>query len=193
MLCMETDDIEGNGPFQVYSEVPSEPASPTSPEMLSNLRKKDIARSLLDTFNATTFGHPLHEADHVKLKTLEQDLINALREVGNLELCPLIDCKKHKANVNNSSVNLKRSASHITTVNDDNADGFQNPQKLTAKVNFTKISPNTIETKNLYDKLNIDEQEEPTELCGSRLLGLKLVISTLKIKNAHVGISADED
>ncbi|GIY58685.1 hypothetical protein CEXT_299331 [Caerostris extrusa] len=62
MLCMETDDIEGNGPFQVYSEVPSEPASPTSPEMLSNLTneercarisrilmKKDIAQSLLDT------------------------------------------------------------------------------------------------------------------------------------------------
>ncbi|GIX79647.1 hypothetical protein CEXT_245651 [Caerostris extrusa] len=142
MLCMETDDIEGNGPFQVYSEVPSEPASPTSSEMLSNLTneercarisrilmKKDIAQSLLDTFNATTFGHALDEDDHVKLKTLEQDLINALREVGNLELCPLIDCKKHKANVNNSSVNLKRNASHITTVNDDNADGFSKPPK----------------------------------------------------------------
>ncbi|GIY71975.1 hypothetical protein CEXT_126001 [Caerostris extrusa] len=70
------------------------------------------------------------EDDRVKLKTLEQDLINALREVGNLEFCPLIDCKKHKANVNNSSVNLKRNASHITTVNYDNADGFQNPQKV---------------------------------------------------------------
>ncbi|GIY75391.1 hypothetical protein CEXT_474611 [Caerostris extrusa] len=137
MLCMETDDIEGNGPFQVYSEVPSEP---TSPEMLSNLTdeercarisrilmKKDIAQSLLDTFNATTFGYALDEDDRV-------------------------------------NVNLKRNASHITTVNDDNADGFANPpkkkkKKLTAKGNFTKVSHNTIETKNLYDKLNIDEQE----------------------------------
>ncbi|GIY27774.1 hypothetical protein CEXT_275771 [Caerostris extrusa] len=69
---------------------------PTSPEMLSNLTdeeqcarisrilmKKDIAQSLLDTFNATTFGLALDEDDRVKLKTLEQDLINALREVGN--------------------------------------------------------------------------------------------------------------
>ncbi|GIY34879.1 hypothetical protein CDAR_389051 [Caerostris darwini] len=84
MLCTETDDIEGNGSFQVYSEVPSEPASPTSPEMRSNLTdeercarisrilmKKDIAQSLLDTFNATTFGHALDEDDRAKLKTLE--------------------------------------------------------------------------------------------------------------------------
>ncbi|GIX74341.1 hypothetical protein CEXT_130671 [Caerostris extrusa] len=140
MLGMETDDIEGKGPFQVYSRSTLEPASPTSPEMLSNLTdekrcariscilmKKDIAPSLLDTFNATTFGHALDEDDRVKLKTLEQDLINALREVGNLDLCPLIDCKKHEANVNNSSVNLKSNASHITTVNDDNADGFSTP------------------------------------------------------------------
>ncbi|GIY77109.1 hypothetical protein CEXT_751231 [Caerostris extrusa] len=76
----------------VCSEVPSEPASPTSPEMLSNLTdeerrarisrilmKKDIAQSQLDTFNATTFGPALDEDDRVKLKTLEQDLINALR------------------------------------------------------------------------------------------------------------------
>ncbi|GIX86877.1 hypothetical protein CEXT_10951 [Caerostris extrusa] len=121
MLYMETDDAERKGPFQVHSEVPSELASPTSPEMLSNLSveeqcarissiimKKDIAQSLLDTFNATTFGHTLVEEDRVKLKTLEQEMINALREVENLELCALIDCKKHKDNVNNSSVNLKR-------------------------------------------------------------------------------------
>ncbi|GIY09135.1 hypothetical protein CDAR_535001 [Caerostris darwini] len=120
--------LRGTGLFRSTSKKPSELASPTSPEMLSNLTneercarisrilmKKDIAQSLLDTFNATTFGHALDENDRVKLKTLEQDLINALREVGNLELCPLIDCKKHKANVNNSSVNLKRNASHITT------------------------------------------------------------------------------
>jgi len=31
------------------------------------------------------------------------------------------------------------------------------------------------------------------ELCGSGLLGLKLVISTLKIKNARVGPPPDED
>ncbi|GIZ05288.1 hypothetical protein CEXT_714471 [Caerostris extrusa] len=70
------------------------------------LIKKDIAQSLLDTFNATTFGHALDENDHVKLKTLGQDLINAFE-----------------------SVNLKRNASHITTVNDDNADGFSKPPK----------------------------------------------------------------
>ncbi|GIX70576.1 hypothetical protein CEXT_63651 [Caerostris extrusa] len=35
------------------------------------LMKKDIVQSLLDTFNATTFGHALDEDDRVKLKTLE--------------------------------------------------------------------------------------------------------------------------
>ncbi|GIX69416.1 hypothetical protein CEXT_313021 [Caerostris extrusa] len=84
--------------------------------------KKGIAQSLLDTFNATIFGHALDEDDRTNLKALVQDLINAVREVGNLEICPLIDCKKHKANVNNSSVNLKRKASLITTVNDDNSE-----------------------------------------------------------------------
>ncbi|GIX98520.1 hypothetical protein CDAR_111911 [Caerostris darwini] len=52
--------LRGLGPFQVYSEVPLEPALPTSPEMLSNLTdekrcarisrilmKKGIAQSLL--------------------------------------------------------------------------------------------------------------------------------------------------
>ncbi|GIY03592.1 uncharacterized protein CDAR_425851 [Caerostris darwini] len=112
MLYMETDDVAGNEPVQVHSEVPSDLASYTYPEMLSNLSgeercvriscilmKKDIAQSLLDTFNATTFGHALDEDDRVKLKALEQGMINALREVGNLELCPFIDCKKHKANM----------------------------------------------------------------------------------------------
>ncbi|GIY83253.1 hypothetical protein CDAR_367211 [Caerostris darwini] len=92
MLCMET---EGKG---TISGLPSLPGMPTSPEMLLDLTdeercagisrilmKKDIAQCLLDTFDATTFGHALDEDDRVKLKTLEQDLMNALREVGNLE------------------------------------------------------------------------------------------------------------
>ncbi|GIY59014.1 hypothetical protein CDAR_44171, partial [Caerostris darwini] len=85
MLYIETDDV------QVHSEVPSEVASSNSSEMLSNLSdeercariscllmKKDISQSLLDTFNATTFGSD--EDDRVKLKALTQDLINTLRE-----------------------------------------------------------------------------------------------------------------
>ncbi|GIY54623.1 hypothetical protein CEXT_185701 [Caerostris extrusa] len=68
------------------------------------LMKKDIAQSLLDTFlMLQPFGHALDEDDdRAKLKTLEQDPINALRE---------------------------RNASYITTVNDDNADGFSKPPK----------------------------------------------------------------
>ncbi|GIX80988.1 hypothetical protein CEXT_24251, partial [Caerostris extrusa] len=42
--------------------------------------KKDIAQSLLDIFNDATFGHALDDDDRIKLKELEQDLINALRE-----------------------------------------------------------------------------------------------------------------
>ncbi|GIX68284.1 hypothetical protein CDAR_114261 [Caerostris darwini] len=93
MLYIKTDYIEGNGLFQIHSEVPSELASPKSPEMLSNLSngercaiisrilmKKDIAESLLDIFNDATVGHALDEDDCIKLKALEHDLINALRE-----------------------------------------------------------------------------------------------------------------
>ncbi|GIX71476.1 hypothetical protein CEXT_39731 [Caerostris extrusa] len=155
---METDDIEGNGPFQVRSEVPSEPTAPEKPSNPSDEERcarisrmlKWISQNLLDTVNDGTLNHALDEDDCIKLKALEQDLINALREVGNLELCPMIDCTKHKANVN-----LKNNASQTTAVN-DNPDCYSKPpKKLTAKV-----SHNTIETKNLYDKLNIDEQEE---------------------------------
>ncbi|GIY62548.1 hypothetical protein CEXT_425351 [Caerostris extrusa] len=45
------------------------------------LMKKDIAQSLLDTFNDATFGHALDEDDCINLKALEQNLINALREL----------------------------------------------------------------------------------------------------------------
>ncbi|GIY11785.1 hypothetical protein CDAR_312361 [Caerostris darwini] len=79
---METDDAEGNGPFQVHSEVPSELAPPKSPETLSDgercarisciLVKKDTAQSLLDTFNDATFGHALDGDDCIKLKSLER-------------------------------------------------------------------------------------------------------------------------
>ncbi|GIY58214.1 hypothetical protein CEXT_694261 [Caerostris extrusa] len=84
MLYMETDDVEGNGPFQVHSEVPSEFTSPNLPEMISNLSEeercakisriimtKGITQSLVETFNAATFGHALDEDDRVKLKELE--------------------------------------------------------------------------------------------------------------------------
>ncbi|GIY12232.1 hypothetical protein CDAR_276701 [Caerostris darwini] len=64
--CMVTHNVEVNGPLQVHSEL----ALSTSPEMLSNLSaeercarissilmKEDLAQSLLDTLNATIFGH----------------------------------------------------------------------------------------------------------------------------------------
>ncbi|GIY33053.1 hypothetical protein CDAR_367421 [Caerostris darwini] len=41
MLYMEADDDEGNKPFQVHSEVPSELASPKSPETLLNLSDEE--------------------------------------------------------------------------------------------------------------------------------------------------------
>ncbi|GIY15389.1 hypothetical protein CDAR_8531 [Caerostris darwini] len=90
---METDDAERNGPFQVHSEVNSELASPTSPETPSNPSDEErctrisrmltwISQNLLDTYNDGTVNHALDENDCIKLKALEQDLINALREVG---------------------------------------------------------------------------------------------------------------
>ncbi|GIY37680.1 hypothetical protein CDAR_455701 [Caerostris darwini] len=53
MLYTETDnDDEGNGPFQVHSEVPSELVSSKSPETLSNLSDEErctrISSILLD-------------------------------------------------------------------------------------------------------------------------------------------------
>ncbi|GIX83231.1 hypothetical protein CEXT_306341 [Caerostris extrusa] len=92
MLCMETDDIEGTDLFRSTPKYPRSLLRLLLQRCFQILMKNDVlgisphsyeerhCSKSAGYFNATTFGHALDEDDHVKLKTLEQDLINALRE-----------------------------------------------------------------------------------------------------------------
>ncbi|GIY24901.1 hypothetical protein CEXT_29351 [Caerostris extrusa] len=98
MPCMATDDVEVKGLFQVHSEVFSETVLPTSPEMVSNLSdeercarisrilmKKVLAQSLLNTLNATIFGHAFDEDDHKTKHELSPDgkIFHTVRHISS--------------------------------------------------------------------------------------------------------------
>ncbi|GIZ04887.1 hypothetical protein CEXT_777491 [Caerostris extrusa] len=83
MLFTETDDVEGNGPLQVPSEIPTERlAPPIFSEKLSNLsdeccvhittvtKKKDIAQNLHNAYAAALTGHSPDNDDLKKIKVL---------------------------------------------------------------------------------------------------------------------------
>ncbi|GIY07217.1 hypothetical protein CDAR_200991, partial [Caerostris darwini] len=86
--------VEGNGPLQVPSKIPSERlASPIFPVKLSNFsdgercerittatKKKDIAQNLYDAYAAGLTGHSLDDDVPKKIKILHDDLQHALRE-----------------------------------------------------------------------------------------------------------------
>ncbi|GIX74316.1 hypothetical protein CDAR_88771 [Caerostris darwini] len=145
--------------------------SPTFPEKQSNLsdeehcaritiviKKKDITQNLYDAYAAALTGYSIDDDDLKQLKKRHDDLQLAMREVRKLELCPLPSCKKHKINKFKSQIN--RNAAHLNNHEHDN-DGFTIPsKKLIAKVTYAKNPQHLVETKNSFDKLKVDEQEE---------------------------------
>ncbi|GIY70850.1 hypothetical protein CDAR_616501 [Caerostris darwini] len=158
------------------ASIPSELlASLTFPEKQSNLsdeehcarittviKKKDIAQNLYDAYGAALTGFSPDDDDLKELKKHHDDLQLAMREVSKLELCPLPSCKKHK--INNFNSQIKRNAAHLNNHEHDN-DSFTIPsKKLIAKVTYAKNPQHLVETKNSFDKLKIDEQEEHEQL-----------------------------
>ncbi|GIY66090.1 hypothetical protein CDAR_170321 [Caerostris darwini] len=146
-------------------------ASPTFPEKQFNLsdeehcaristviKKKDLAQNLYDAYAAALTGYSPDDDDLKVLKKHHDDLQLAMREVSKLEFCPLPSCKKHK--INNFDSQIKRNAAHLNNHEHDN-DGFTIPaKKLIAKVTYAKNPQHLVETKNSFDKLKVDEQEE---------------------------------
>ncbi|GIY36252.1 hypothetical protein CDAR_602181 [Caerostris darwini] len=145
-------------------------ASPTFPEKQSNLsdvhcarittviKKKDLAQNLYDAYAAALTGYFPDDNDLKELKIRHDDLQLAMKEVSKLEPCPLSSCKKHK--IINFNSQIKRNAAHLNNHEHDD-DGFTMPsKKLLAKVNCAKNPQHLVETKNSFDKLIIDEQEE---------------------------------
>ncbi|GIY58393.1 hypothetical protein CDAR_316491 [Caerostris darwini] len=146
-------------------------ASPTFPEKQSNLseeeccaristviKKKDLAQNLNDAYAAALTEYSSDDEDLKELKIRHDDFQLAMREVSKLELCPLSSCKKHK--IINFNSQIKCNATHLNNHEHDN-DGFtMASKKLIAKVNCAKNPQHLVETKNSFDKLNEDEQEE---------------------------------
>ncbi|GIY62838.1 hypothetical protein CDAR_89771 [Caerostris darwini] len=121
-------------------------------------KKKDIAQNLYDAYAAALTGYSPDDDDLKELKKHHDDLQLAMREISKLELCPLTTCKKHK--INNFNSQIKRNAAHLNNHEHDN-DGFTIPsKKLIAKVTYAKNPQHLVETKNSFDKLRVDEQEE---------------------------------
>ncbi|GIY82039.1 hypothetical protein CEXT_115951 [Caerostris extrusa] len=93
--------------------------------------KKDIAQNLYGAYAATLTGHSPDDDDLKKITILHDDLQHAMREVSELEFCPLPSYKKHKINSQ-----IKRNAPHLNNHEHDN-DGFtMHSKKLIAKVNY---------------------------------------------------------
>ncbi|GIY31920.1 hypothetical protein CDAR_78111, partial [Caerostris darwini] len=121
-------------------------------------KKKDLAKNLYDAYAAALTGYSPDDDDFKELKIRHEDLQLAKREVSKLELCPLSCCKKNK--IININSQIKRNAAHLNNHEHDN-DGFTMPsKKLIAKVNCAKRPQHLVETKNSFDKLIVDEQEE---------------------------------
>ncbi|GIY79454.1 hypothetical protein CDAR_11911 [Caerostris darwini] len=121
-------------------------------------KKKDLAQNLYDAYAATLTGYSIEDDDLKELKIRHDNLQLAMREVSKLELCPLSSCKKHK--IINFNSQIKRNAAHLNNHGHGN-DGFTMPsKKLIAKVNCAKNSQHLVDTKNSFDKLIVDEQEE---------------------------------
>ncbi|GIX79058.1 hypothetical protein CDAR_452001 [Caerostris darwini] len=125
---------------------------------ISTATKKDIAQNLYDAYAAALTGYSPDDDDLKELKKHHDGLQLAMREVSKLELCPLSSCKKHK--IINFNSQIKRNAAHLNNHEHDN-DGFTIPfKKLIAEVTYAKNLQHLVETKNSFDKLKVDEQEE---------------------------------
>ncbi|GIX88736.1 hypothetical protein CEXT_203741 [Caerostris extrusa] len=121
-------------------------ASPTFPEKQSNLsdkehcarittviKKKDIAHNLYDAYAAALTGYSPDDDDLKELKIHHDDLQLAMRE---------------------------RNAAHLNNHEHDNDGFYYALKRLIAKVNCAKNTQHLVETKNSFDKLIVDEQEE---------------------------------
>ncbi|GIY87938.1 hypothetical protein CDAR_525181 [Caerostris darwini] len=138
MCPTETDElIESNGPLQVPSNSHVWLSNLTDEERCTRisdvLKKRDIAQHLYDAYAAALTCHSPDDDDLKRIAILHDELQNAMKEVSNLELCPLQSCLKHKIdnngkNSNSSKSQIKRNAAHLNVNGNDN-DGFKNPSK----------------------------------------------------------------
>ncbi|GIY31866.1 hypothetical protein CEXT_91201 [Caerostris extrusa] len=105
------------------------------------IKKKGIAQNLYDAYAAALTGYSPDDDDLKEMKIRLDDLQLAMRE---------------------------RNAAHLNNHEHDNDGFYYAPKKLIAKVNCAKNPQHLVETKNSFDKLSVDEQEEQDSIVNYR-------------------------